>query len=122
MTLPSNIAEICGNPATSIDHTIPRCKGGSNDFDNLNSACGSCNSSKGGKWRTYLVELKLQFAAVSEAACVNPSLSYALMLRPFAEFQQDLTRFFISRWPTRSDVVNCPQTTLLGLSGSRRNI
>ncbi len=37
----------CGSQATSEDHIIPRCKGGSGAKDNLVPACHRCNSSKG---------------------------------------------------------------------------
>jgi hypothetical protein len=37
------------------------------------------------------------------------------------EFQRNLIRFSISRWPVRSGVVNCLTTILYGVSVSRRN-
>ncbi|MEO2014840.1 MAG: HNH endonuclease signature motif containing protein [Fuerstiella sp.] len=49
MTVP-NACYYCGsmdNP--SIDHLIPRVKGGADDADNLIRACRSCNSSKHGR-------------------------------------------------------------------------
>lgn len=43
----------CGEKVTGIklhrDHFIPKCQGGSNCLDNLVYACGSCNSTKGGR-------------------------------------------------------------------------
>ena len=33
----------------TVDHVIPRTKGGSNDFDNLVAACNSCNAKKGAR-------------------------------------------------------------------------
>jgi 5-methylcytosine-specific restriction endonuclease McrA len=42
---------ICNKPAHTVDHIIPRVKGG--DMwapDNLQSMCKSCNSSKGGRF------------------------------------------------------------------------
>ena len=40
----------CGSQTNlSVDHLIPRLKGGSDEADNLISACRTCNSSKGAK-------------------------------------------------------------------------
>lgn len=39
----------CAGPATAIDHVVPVVRGGSNHFANLVPACGTCNSSKGGR-------------------------------------------------------------------------
>ncbi|MFL6076598.1 MAG: HNH endonuclease [Mycobacteriales bacterium] len=36
----------CGAPATSIDHVMPRAKGGQHSWDNVVSACGRCNHRK----------------------------------------------------------------------------
>lgn len=36
----------CGNPATTIDHVIPRAVGGKSTFDNCVAACLSCNGKK----------------------------------------------------------------------------
>lgn len=45
----------CGRPATTMDHIIPKSKGGSDDLTNLVPACFGCNTSKGAKsladWR-----------------------------------------------------------------------
>ena len=37
----------CGQPATSLDHIIPRFKSGSSNRNNLIPACQRCNSNKG---------------------------------------------------------------------------
>lgn len=40
----------CGtNKSLSIDHKLPVVKGGTDDFENLQTLCGRCNSSKGTK-------------------------------------------------------------------------
>lgn len=44
----------CGKPVSecgnlSVEHILPRSKGGDNNFDNIAYACKSCNSSKGNK-------------------------------------------------------------------------
>jgi hypothetical protein len=39
----------------TIDHVVPRCQGGGDEYTNLVACCASCNSSKGGRtpeqWR-----------------------------------------------------------------------
>lgn len=37
----------CGGHATTVDHVIPRSKGGTNALSNLVAACHWCNSAKG---------------------------------------------------------------------------
>lgn len=39
----------CGDPADTIDHVIPKSKGGTDDLDNLVPACRDCNSRKGNR-------------------------------------------------------------------------
>jgi 5-methylcytosine-specific restriction endonuclease McrA len=36
----------CGAPATSLDHVIPRSRGGTHSWDNVVAACGRCNHTK----------------------------------------------------------------------------
>ncbi len=36
----------CGAPATSLDHVIPKSRGGPHTWDNVVSACGRCNHVK----------------------------------------------------------------------------
>lgn len=36
----------CGAPATSLDHVVPRSRGGAHSWDNVVSACGRCNHVK----------------------------------------------------------------------------
>lgn len=38
--------QYCGASADSIDHVVPRSRGGSDEWDNLAAACRACNSSK----------------------------------------------------------------------------
>ena len=46
-------SQYCGekvnNDNVTLDHFIPRCKGGTNQKDNLRTACLTCNSVKSGK-------------------------------------------------------------------------
>lgn len=37
----------CGNEGGSVDHLVPKCKGGEDRLDNLVPCCITCNSSKG---------------------------------------------------------------------------
>lgn len=38
--------QYCGSGADSIDHVVPRSRGGLDDWDNLAAACRACNSAK----------------------------------------------------------------------------
>lgn len=37
----------CGNPATTVDHIVPQCRGGRNTWVNTVAACDPCNQGKG---------------------------------------------------------------------------
>ena len=39
----------CGEPATEVDHVIPRKVGGGHDMDNLVASCRACNLRKGSR-------------------------------------------------------------------------
>lgn len=39
--------QYCGSPAESIDHVIPRSRGGLHEWDNVVAACRRCNTVKG---------------------------------------------------------------------------
>jgi 5-methylcytosine-specific restriction endonuclease McrA len=39
----------CAAPATSIDHVIPRSRGGAHNWENVVSACHRCNHTKADK-------------------------------------------------------------------------
>jgi 5-methylcytosine-specific restriction endonuclease McrA len=45
----------CGRPATTVDHILPRSRGGTDDPDNVVPACKACNSAKSNRtpqeWR-----------------------------------------------------------------------
>jgi 5-methylcytosine-specific restriction endonuclease McrA len=41
--------QYCGKPAESIDHVVPRSKGGSHTWDNVVACCRRCNTFKGNR-------------------------------------------------------------------------
>lgn len=41
--------QYCGRDADSIDHVVPRSRGGSNSWDNVVAACRRCNLAKGSR-------------------------------------------------------------------------
>jgi len=45
--------------APTLDHVIPRSKGGTHDYDNLRTACRSCNSTRSDSGAMSLAELLL---------------------------------------------------------------
>ena len=44
------LCQMCSNEGDSVDHIVPRSQGGTDDDDNLQLLCRSCNSSKGGRF------------------------------------------------------------------------
>jgi 5-methylcytosine-specific restriction endonuclease McrA len=45
-----NTCQYCGAKSKlTIDHVVPRCRGGGNTWDNMVVACSSCNTKKGDK-------------------------------------------------------------------------
>ncbi|MBE1515309.1 HNH endonuclease [Nesterenkonia halotolerans] len=39
----------CSRPAATVDHVIPRARGGDSSWENLVACCGACNARKGSK-------------------------------------------------------------------------
>lgn len=39
----------CGRAGTTVDHLVPISRGGTNDDDNLVSACAKCNEARGNR-------------------------------------------------------------------------
>ncbi|MHB8736779.1 MAG: HNH endonuclease [Terriglobales bacterium] len=65
----SSLCVYCGAPATAIDHFVPVARGGTNDRDNLVTACKSCNSRKGAKDPIeWMLSNGISFAPTRKAA------------------------------------------------------
>jgi 5-methylcytosine-specific restriction endonuclease McrA len=47
----------CGQPATEVDHVIPRKKGGGHDMENLVACCKRCNGLKGSRSQAAFLEV-----------------------------------------------------------------
>jgi hypothetical protein len=59
---------ICGaKEDLSIDHIIPRSKGGTNDPENLQTLCRSCNSSKKNREAAAILKDKITISSISSA-------------------------------------------------------
>lgn len=64
MTLPQACV-YCGAPSTlSLDHLLPRVRGGRDEADNLVWACRTCNSSKSGRDMLEWMSVKNRFPAL----------------------------------------------------------
>lgn len=44
------ICQLCGAPATEVDHVIPRDAGGSDEPANLRALCHDCHASETGRY------------------------------------------------------------------------
>ena len=45
----NRICGYCAKPASTIDHVLPRSRGGANEWTNTVAACGRCNNRKGSR-------------------------------------------------------------------------
>ena len=61
----------CGDPATAVDHIIPRAQGGTDSVRNLMAACASCNTRKGDRRLAEAFEAELLAEADSIADLVT---------------------------------------------------
>jgi 5-methylcytosine-specific restriction endonuclease McrA len=79
----------CGVTATSIDHVIPRSRGGGHNWENVVSACHKCNHVKADKtlkdlgWRLRIVPREPVGAAWRILGTGKPHLSWIPYLKPF---------------------------------------
>lgn len=64
LTLPQACCYCGSSERLSLDHLIPRIRGGSDVSDNLVSACRSCNSSKGGSDMLVWMDKKQTFPSL----------------------------------------------------------
>jgi len=61
----NNTCQYCGSTARlTIDHVIPRCRGGEDTWENLVVACSSCNTKKG---NTLLEQTNMKLARKPKA-------------------------------------------------------
>lgn len=53
-----HICQYCGVKGNTIDHVVPRSKGGKTELENLVCACGNCNKEKGNLYLEDFLNIK----------------------------------------------------------------
>ena len=80
------VCVVCNKPAHTVDHIIPRVKGGDMwALDNLQSLCKPCNSRKGGRFFNRLP---------TPLVFINSSLSKTVQIVPDSPFSKPETLNF----------------------------
>ncbi|MBN8564895.1 MAG: HNH endonuclease [Leptolyngbya sp. UWPOB_LEPTO1] len=70
----SHTCQYCGSTKhLTIDHVIPRSRGGSHSWDNVVTACAGCNSKKGDR---FLSELGMKLKTKPKAP-IHPAIAFA---------------------------------------------
>lgn len=73
--------QYCLGPAESIDHVLPRAKGGQHVWENVVAACQSCNTAKGDR---LLAETNLELATVPRAPRGHGWVAFSVGIVPEA--------------------------------------
>lgn len=69
LTRDNRVCGYCGGHATTVDHILPRSRGGRNSWKNTVASCYACNQAKGGRTPTEAgMALRSEPAAPSWAA------------------------------------------------------
>ena len=95
----------------TIDHKIPRSKGGTNAFDNLQTACVKCNTEKGNYhetwWRKLLVFLTRKESNImkNDLICAMGAKDGALKVSIQRELKADLDNRFNQATPKLTEVM-----------------
>lgn len=94
--------------AATIDHVIPRYKGGSNEDDNVVSACNRCNNRRNHEDMTKLAEGSLlgNFKIGSLVPSPNAGKKYSGHNPPHVALTKDEKRAIMSRIPPMEDQRN----------------
>jgi len=86
----------CQAPATSIDHVIPRSRGGSHTWENVVSACHKCNHSKADRtlkeigWKLRTLPREPAGAAWRILGTGKPDSRWISYLKPFGGDQSSI--------------------------------
>lgn len=98
-----------------VDHVIPVCQGGTNDRENLITACADCNLGKSGKTIPQSVPTESDRLRLSQER--NEQLASANAAAAAAKARQDLRDSLRSYWLTlfgRSDIEPRTEATIVG--------
>lgn len=75
----SHTCQYCGGPAESLDHVLPRSRGGAHSWDNVVACCRACNIRKGDRLPGEAgFELRVRPQAPRQYAWIYASAGYSL--------------------------------------------
>ena len=85
----AHTCQYCGRHSNlTLDHVIPRHKGGPHTWDNLTTACQKCNHQKGGRTPQ---EAKMPLITKPRRPSVNPAELFLMHLKNYSEWEPFLT-------------------------------